>query len=84
MDGGALGGVSDSGSYLGKRVVDLVLLAVVALPAALVALPCALAVKLTSPGPVLFRQTRVGRGGRPFEMVKFRTMAGGGQPDLPR
>lgn len=34
----------------------------------------ALAVRMTSPGPALFRQTRVGRGGRPFELLKFRTM----------
>jgi lipopolysaccharide/colanic/teichoic acid biosynthesis glycosyltransferase len=35
----------------------------------------ALAVWLDSPGPVLYRQTRVGRGGRPFRMLKFRTMS---------
>jgi lipopolysaccharide/colanic/teichoic acid biosynthesis glycosyltransferase len=34
----------------------------------------ALAVKLTSRGPVLFRQQRIGRAGRPFTMLKFRTM----------
>jgi lipopolysaccharide/colanic/teichoic acid biosynthesis glycosyltransferase len=34
----------------------------------------AVAIKLTSPGPVLYRQTRIGRNGRPFEMIKFRTM----------
>lgn len=34
----------------------------------------ALAVALSSRGPVLFRQQRVGRGGRAFEMLKFRTM----------
>jgi exopolysaccharide biosynthesis polyprenyl glycosylphosphotransferase len=34
----------------------------------------ALAVKLGSRGPVFFRQRRVGQGGRPFELVKFRTM----------
>ena len=35
---------------------------------------CAIAVKLTSPGPVLFRQVRVGLGGETFEMLKLRTM----------
>lgn len=40
-------------------------------------LTIAAAIKLTSPGPVLFRQTRVGRDGHPFEMVKFRTMCDG-------
>jgi lipopolysaccharide/colanic/teichoic acid biosynthesis glycosyltransferase len=34
----------------------------------------ALAVKLTSKGPVFFRQERIGEGGRPFKMLKFRTM----------
>jgi lipopolysaccharide/colanic/teichoic acid biosynthesis glycosyltransferase len=34
----------------------------------------ALAVKVSSPGPVLFRQPRLGRDGRPFTFLKFRTM----------
>src|SRR5262249_22662698 len=37
-------------------------------------LAIALAVKLTSRGPVLFRQTRIGRYGAPFTFIKFRTM----------
>ncbi len=37
----------------------------------------ALAVRFDSPGPVLFRQQRVGRGGRPFAVLKFRTMVAG-------
>jgi lipopolysaccharide/colanic/teichoic acid biosynthesis glycosyltransferase len=37
----------------------------------------AVAVKVSSPGPVLFRQPRVGRRGRCFEMLKFRTMYDG-------
>jgi exopolysaccharide biosynthesis polyprenyl glycosylphosphotransferase len=36
--------------------------------------PIALAVRLTSPGPALFRQRRVGRDGRVFDVLKFRTM----------
>ena len=37
----------------------------------------ALAIRLSSPGPVFFRQTRMGRGGRPFQMLKFRSMVDG-------
>lgn len=51
-------------------VIALLLLAVWALPMLL----AALLIKLDSPGPVLFRQTRIGLGNRPFEMLKFRTM----------
>ena len=57
-----------------KSVVDkalTVLLLVVALPG-LVAI--AVAIRLDSPGPVLFRQTRVGARGEEFQMLKFRTM----------
>jgi exopolysaccharide biosynthesis polyprenyl glycosylphosphotransferase len=40
-------------------------------------------VKATSPGPVLFRQERVGRHGRTFQMLKFRTMVDGAEGLLP-
>ena len=60
-----------------KRIVDLVLaLALVVVLAPLLALLCAL-VRLTSPGPALFRQERVGRDVRPFTMLKLRTMYAG-------
>lgn len=44
----------------------------------------AIIIRLDSPGPVLFRQTRIGKGGRPFEMWKFRTMARDAADDLHR
>jgi lipopolysaccharide/colanic/teichoic acid biosynthesis glycosyltransferase len=75
--------VSPDRPYRGKRAFDLFVLALVALPAAALGALCVIAVRLTSPGPVLFRQTRVGRDGRPFEMVKFRTMVVGDNPIIP-
>lgn len=58
-----------------KRVLDLVLglLLLCLLLPLLGAL--ALWIRLSDPGPVLYAGTRVGRGGRPFRMLKFRTMA---------
>ena len=71
------------GPYRGKRVLDLALLTVLAVPAALLCAVCTVAVLVSSPGPVLFRQTRVGMDGRPFEMLKFRTMLDGDNPMIP-
>ncbi len=76
-------GVVRSGPYRGKRAIDVVLLALVALPAAVLGAVCALAVRLTSSGPILFRQERVGMGGVPFEMLKFRSMREGVNPVFP-
>ena len=62
------------GSYLAKRVFDIIasiILMVLLLP---VFLGVALAIRLESPGPILFKQTRVGRWGRLFTMWKFRSM----------
>jgi lipopolysaccharide/colanic/teichoic acid biosynthesis glycosyltransferase len=58
-----------------KRAMDLLLAVVGLLLLALPMTAIALAIKLDSPGPVFFRQERVGRGGRPFRIHKFRTMA---------
>jgi len=64
-----------------KRGMDLLLGGVLLLLAAPVMLMAAAAVKLTSRGPVLFRQQRAGLGGRPFVMYKFRTMYEGAEED---
>jgi lipopolysaccharide/colanic/teichoic acid biosynthesis glycosyltransferase len=68
----------------GKRVFDLSAV-VLTLPVWMfLAVAVALAVRVSSPGPVLFRQTRVGRGGQPFVMYKFRTMRVDAESDGPR
>ncbi len=69
--------------YPSKRAVDLVVLAVVAVPAVLLGALAAVAVRLTSRGPVLFRQERIGRDGQPFTVVKFRTMTDADHPVVP-
>lgn len=67
-----------------KRTMDVVgALSLVILCSPLM-LVTALAVKLTSPGPIIFRQTRVGRGGQPFNFYKFRSMRAGGDDRLHR
>ena len=58
-----------------KRTTDLVLAAVMLICLAPFFVLTALAIRLDSPGPVLFRQRRVGRGGREFTMLKFRSMS---------
>jgi exopolysaccharide biosynthesis polyprenyl glycosylphosphotransferase len=66
--------LSNLSSRFWKRVLDLA----VAIPGLIVLSPLllllALLVKLSSPGPVFFRQERVGRGNQPFMIFKFRSM----------
>lgn len=59
---------------MAKRLLDLVGATLGLLLLAPLLLGAALAVKLDSPGPVFFRQVRVGRHGRTFRIHKFRTM----------
>jgi len=60
--------------YRGKRVLDLAVVAVAAVPVAIIGGASWLAVRATSSGPGLFRQERVGAGGEPFTVLKLRTM----------
>lgn len=57
-----------------KRAADIVISALVLIILSPLLLIIALGVKLSSPGPVLFRQVRVGRGRKKFTMYKFRSM----------
>jgi lipopolysaccharide/colanic/teichoic acid biosynthesis glycosyltransferase len=61
----------------GKRVFDLVLGVPILLMASPLLALTALAVRLDSPGRAMFRQVRLGLGGRPFSIYKFRTMRQG-------
>lgn len=57
-----------------KRVFDIISSLAVLVLLSPVLLVIAVLIKLDSPGPVFYRGTRVGKGGKPFEMLKFRTM----------
>ena len=61
-------------SYRLKRIIDIAVSVLALAALSPVFLVLALAVKLTSPGPVIFAQTRVGRFGRHFTFYKFRSM----------
>lgn len=62
-----------------KRGLDIVLAALALVLTAPVFAVAAAAIKLSSPGPVFFRQRRIGWGGEPFEILKFRTMHQGAE-----
>jgi len=65
-----------------KRAFDLMLAGVAILITSPAWLAAAVAVKASSRGPVFFKQTRAGRGGRPFTVYKFRTMVNGAEEAL--
>ncbi len=62
------------GMFLAKRAIDLGLSAVGVLAISPILLGTAVAIKLSSPGPVFFKQERVGKNGTRFSMLKFRSM----------
>ena len=67
-----------------KRVVDIVVSACALLALAPVLLIIGAAVKWSGPGPIFFRQERVGKHGRPFSILKFRSMMSDAEPNGPQ
>lgn len=65
-----------------KRVFDVVFASALLVLCSPLLLAIALAIRITSPGPVIFRQRRMGFLGRPFTMLKFRTMDAGASEEL--
>jgi exopolysaccharide biosynthesis polyprenyl glycosylphosphotransferase len=57
-----------------KRIMDIAISLVGLVGTLVITVPAALAVRLTSRGPVLYRQCRLQQGGRPYTLLKFRTM----------
>jgi O-antigen biosynthesis protein WbqP len=66
-----------------KRILDLLLAAAGAVILSPILLLAALAIRLDSPGPVMFRQKRVGKHKTYFEILKFRTMRSDCPKDVP-
>ena len=64
-----------------KRLFDVIVAAAALLLTAPLFLAAALAVRLSTPGPILLRQRRVGQDGREFELLKFRSMVANGGAD---
>jgi exopolysaccharide biosynthesis polyprenyl glycosylphosphotransferase len=57
-----------------KRLADIAISSILLIALAPIFAAVAILIKLTSPGPVFFKQTRMGYGKRPFKILKFRTM----------
>lgn len=61
-------------SGFGKRIIDIILAAIILVITSPMILIVAIAIKLSSKGPVIFRQYRMGQNHRPFKLYKFRSM----------
>ncbi len=66
-----------------KRAIDVAVSVIGLLLASPILLFAAILIKLDSPGPIFFRQMRVGRHGRLFRVIKFRSMQKGAEEQLP-
>lgn len=57
-----------------KRIIDIIIALLVLIIGAIPMLIVAMLIKIESPGPVLFKQERIGRGAKVFKIIKFRSM----------
>ncbi|MFQ5948039.1 MAG: sugar transferase [Acidimicrobiia bacterium] len=74
--------LSSRGLYMrAKRLIDTTLVLLVSPVVLILGLVVAAAIRIDSPGPVIFRQVRIGREGRRFTLYKFRTMRVQGEMD---
>jgi lipopolysaccharide/colanic/teichoic acid biosynthesis glycosyltransferase len=80
----AVHGVPSLALRLAKRLLDVTVASACLIVASPLLLSVAVAIRLTTPGPALFRQVRLGRHRRPFELCKFRTMYHGCPDDVHR
>lgn len=60
--------------YFIKRIMDVLISIIVLIVLSPFLIIVALLIKITSPGPIFFVQERIGKGGKPFRLIKFRTM----------
>ncbi len=67
-----------------KRALDIAVSLGLILFFAPLMLLISIGIRISSPGPILYRQTRIGKGGKPFRMLKFRSMQVVNNPDLHR
>lgn len=74
--------VFEGGAHVAKRALDIVVSALALLAFAPFALLIGLLIKVDDPGPVFFRQARVGRDGCEFTMIKFRSMRVNAEAEL--
>ena len=65
-----------------KRYIDIILAIIFSILVSPLVIFIAIAIKLESKGPIIFKQTRSGKDGKPFEIYKFRTMKEG-TPNVP-
>ena len=72
----------EGGKHMLKRAMDIIVALIALIPIALITPLIALLIKIDSRGPVFFFQTRIGRDGREFKMVKFRTMRTSAEAEL--